>query len=741
MGKELRAENLAEQFGADTSITKRGVAVLCRAAAAAEPPALANWKTFFPDADGYDLFALHTYYAMLVRLLVERCCGIGADDSFGNGLFGDDLFSWYASVRREPLQRLNNQLAAKMAEYDPPLPGHPGGDLLQQLYHDLVPRPLRHELGEYYTPDWLTQHVLDQIAYTSDTNVRLLDPACGSGTFLVAAIRRILATARLDAAEQQPGNEAPAPETSTELCRKIFASVVGFDLNPLAVMAAKANYLIALRGLLPKSATVEIPVYLRDSILAADRPYADGPDEPFDCVVGNPPWIAWDNLPTEYRRASLPLWQRYGLFSLSGTQGRHGGSKKDLAMLMIYTAADRYLRDGGRLAMVVTQTLFQNKGAGDGFRRFRLGPEGQWLGVLRVDDMVALRPFHDTANRTATLLLEKGTPTQYPVPYVKWSPGDGAPRQLAYEAEPIEPSNPGSPWFLRPAGLKTTRERLVGRSDYTAHLGANSGGANGVYWVEALERSRGGILIRNLAGRGKRAVEEVCRVVEPELLYPLLRWGDVSRYRATPSAHILLVQDVVTRTGIDETLLRRRYAQTHAYFEQFGVLLRGRAAYRRYQDEKPFYSMYNVGTYTVAPIKVVWRRMDRRINAAVVEPVEDPLLGTRPAIPQETCVLIECGGSDEAHYACAVLNSSIVNFLVAAHSISGGKGFGTPSMLDYIRLQRFDPADRRHLELAACSRQAHRLTAEGVATAIVQQLIDRLVGELWGLEESELRTL
>ena len=72
--------------------------------------------------------------------------------------------------------------------------------------------------------------------------------------------------------------------------------------------------------------------------------------------------------------------------------------------------------------MVITQSVFQSKGAGDGFRRFRLGDEGARLRVLRVNDLVALRPFRGAANWTATILLEKGSPTAYPVPYVRWSP-------------------------------------------------------------------------------------------------------------------------------------------------------------------------------------------------------------------------------------------------------------------------------------------------------------------------------
>src|SRR5690606_22611881 len=32
-----------------------------------------------------------------------------------------------------------------------------------------------------------------------------------------------------------------------------------------------------------------------------------------DFVVGNPPWINWENLPEAYRRDSLSVWNRYGL--------------------------------------------------------------------------------------------------------------------------------------------------------------------------------------------------------------------------------------------------------------------------------------------------------------------------------------------------------------------------------------------------------------------------------------------
>ena len=818
----LSPENLAQDFAAKAEIARQGVRALYEAVLAAEPAAFQDWKTLLGQASGHDpdrpwaktkqpaafggaagwhwrhasgtvrlepdamLFALHTYYALVVKLLVGQiiahCRGLPAPlegllraegserlrlemeqleagvISARTGLAGlgrDDPFCWYTAAWCEPIEGLVRQLAARLAAYDPAtLPKHPegtragNGDLLGQFYQELFPREIRHRLGEYYTPGWLADHVLDVAGYSGEPDGRLLDPACGSGTFLIEAIGRVRRW------HQSHGGQCRLGQR--ELCRQILANVVGCDLNPLAVITAKADYLLALGDLLPQADHQELPIHLCDSIL--DAPPALGR---FDYVVGNPPWIAWDNLPAEYREATKPLWRSYGLFSLSGNEARHGGAKKDLSMLMTYASADRFLKHGGRLAMVVTQTLLQTKGAGEGFRRFRLGSEGEPLRVLRVDDMVALRPFPDAANFTCTILLEKGAPTRYPVPYVKWSPSDAAGGCLTdgtggrhwrhasgtpvarrtYQAEPIDPRQPGSPWFVRPEGLKTELARLVGPSDYVAHLGANSGGANGVYWVQVLGRVDGGVLVRNLAEKNKSHLTAVEQVVEPDLLYPLVRWADVARYRVVPSAHVLLAQNVTTRTGIDPAVMQREYPQTYAYLRRFESVLSGRAAYRQYQERKAFYSMYNVGSYTVAPVKVIWRRMDRRLSAAVAQQADDPLLGPRPMIPQETCVLVEAGSTAEAHYICAVLNSSIVNFLVSSHSVCGGKGFGTPGMLDFVKLRRFDSGDPRHVELSACSRMAHLAAACGNHPDEIQRRIDQLAGELWGLDPGELRAI
>jgi hypothetical protein len=664
------------------------------------------------------LFALHSYYALIVKLVDAECdvnrvprAGSESDQSPA-GEF--DPFDWVFAANEDGLSPLVEQIACRLRACDlsrSPNPDNPR-DLFQPLYEALLPKQARHALGEYYTPVWLAEHVLDELGYDGDPRRRLLDPACGSGVFLLAALHRVRAWHARHGAKHSMGE--------VELVPLVQANIVGCDLNPLAVLTARVNYRLAIEGILDAQSVSEggrdapslalwvsasdssltlratSPIHQCDSILAPP------PMGTFDYIAGNPPWVAWDNLPAEYRAATRPLWEKYGLFSLSGKEARHGGGKKDLSMLMLYAAADRHLAKGGKLGFVITQTLLQTSGAGDGFRRFRLGPEGEWLGVTRVDDFVATRPF-DAANWTSVLFLEKGKRTEYPVHYVRWAPvATSSFQKEECLARPIDPLRSNSPWLIESAASANSSCYAVGPSDYTAHLGANTGGANGVFWVRILEHYGEIVLIENLAECGKKPARRVRALLEPDLLYPLVRWSDVSRNCVTPSAYLLLAQDPKLRRGIDEERMQRDYPLTYRYLKSFEQLLRERAAYQRYQGHAPFYSMYDVAEYTLAPHKVIWRRMDKQITAAAASEIDDPHLGRRPLIPQETCVLIACESRAEADYLCALLNSPQVNQIAQSHGVRGGKGFGSPAMLAHLNLRKF----------SANGTQAHDLIRE-----------------------------
>ena len=261
-------------------------------------------------------------------------------------------------------------------------------------------------LGEYYTPSWLVEHMLDRLEYRGGLDESILDPACGSGNFFLAAIRRI---------RRRWESQIPP----VELADKIAENVVGFDLNPIAVLTARANYLLAVGDLLElenppgaagylsasaASRLPKIPVYLRDTILEAD-----GHDRQVR-LCGRKP--ALDRLGQSSRRVSpenqAALASVMGCSRFPATDARHGGGKKDLSMLMTYVCADRSSRRRRPVGIRDHANAFSDPGRGDGFRRFRLGDDGPPLGVLHVDDMVGPAAVSRRGQLDGTIFLEKG---------------------------------------------------------------------------------------------------------------------------------------------------------------------------------------------------------------------------------------------------------------------------------------------------------------------------------------------
>ena len=241
------------------------------------------------------LFAIHTYYAFLMKLIAvellamqrestvetfvaelpaldndrlrERLSHLESGYAFSargiENFLEADLFSWYLDSWTGALAEAIRGMVRALAEFEPATPvlePQWTQDLLQKLYELIVPQKLRHDLGEYYTPGWLAGYLVDKAGYTGSLGSRFLDPACGSGTFLVQAIHRAIRHA-----ESQPRVRIG------KVAEAILDNIVGFDLNPLAVLAARTNYLIAFSRFIPYVRPISIPIYLCDSVVPPDQ--------------------------------------------------------------------------------------------------------------------------------------------------------------------------------------------------------------------------------------------------------------------------------------------------------------------------------------------------------------------------------------------------------------------------------------------------------------------------------------
>jgi N-6 DNA Methylase len=128
-------------------------------------------------------------------------------------------------------------------------------DVLKGLYESLIDPAQRHDLGEYYTPDWLAARIC-KTAIDKPLEQRVIDPACGSGTFLFHALRRLV-----DAAEAEKMLPADVVSLAGE-------KVAGIDIHPVAVIFARATWLLALAPTFAKGrpSSLSVPVYLGDAL-------------------------------------------------------------------------------------------------------------------------------------------------------------------------------------------------------------------------------------------------------------------------------------------------------------------------------------------------------------------------------------------------------------------------------------------------------------------------------------------
>jgi methylase of polypeptide subunit release factors len=226
-----------------------------------------EWDKLLAKAYGHSvarnqLFLRHTYLSILAKLIAytslykqkpkgQELKGILIGKAFVNltNLAEEDFFCWILMTSLESdATELLQGLAQHLAVYDMTKVNE---DLLKELYENLVDSETKHDLGEVYTPDWLVELTLREANFKAGQS--LLDPACGSGTFLFTAIQLLR--------EQGVAGE--------KLVDEALNNIVGVDVHPLAVTIAKVNYVLALTpDLAGYKKTVVIPVYMANSLEA-----------------------------------------------------------------------------------------------------------------------------------------------------------------------------------------------------------------------------------------------------------------------------------------------------------------------------------------------------------------------------------------------------------------------------------------------------------------------------------------
>ncbi|HEX2734798.1 MAG TPA: N-6 DNA methylase [Polyangiaceae bacterium] len=245
---------------------------------------------------------------------------------------------------------------------------------------------VRRRSGSYYTPSRLTSVLLDSAlepviqevleAHAAQCaeqralallRLRIVDPACGSGHFLLAAARRL---AEHVAAQGDP-NPGPAA-LQQALARVLTDCIFGIDLNPVAVELCR----MTLAQLIPQADFEP----LRQHVVVANallfgHPSAEGrarlsaspqalPDwrrnfasvalgGGFDVILGNPPWIAHAGRAAQPLEPAIKAFFQHNYEAFADYPTTHG---------MFVSACAHNLRLGGRLGLIIPSSVSELEG-------------------------------------------------------------------------------------------------------------------------------------------------------------------------------------------------------------------------------------------------------------------------------------------------------------------------------------------------------------------------------------------
>ena len=223
------------------------------------------------DNDESDwLFIRHTYITSLIavimqqqllgdvaRLAAERPDAllkgrILAEQSDLHGIIDADLFTWPTEVGENTYLL---EIARVVEQFDWT---QDAKEVAPTLYQNVITQDERKKLGEYYTPRWLAKEITKTVV-DAPLRQRVLDPACGSGTFIETAIEHIL--------------DHAGALSATDTLRKLQDNVVGIDIHPVAVQLAKATWVMAAKDTILAAraegngpGAVSAPIYLGDSL-------------------------------------------------------------------------------------------------------------------------------------------------------------------------------------------------------------------------------------------------------------------------------------------------------------------------------------------------------------------------------------------------------------------------------------------------------------------------------------------
>ena len=174
---------------------------------------------------------------------------------------------------------------------------------LGKFYEKTLLHKERKILGEFYTPKSIVRYILDAMGYKDSNNIqpkKLIDISCGSGSFIILAIR-VLISSCFKSFNRHDFSEI-LPEEARNIVLRIKENIYGIDVNPLACILCQINIHFELFELMKiiknKNKSYHLPMF---NIINSNS-LAKNDTEQYDYVVGNPPYLFIRDIPKDQKQ-------------------------------------------------------------------------------------------------------------------------------------------------------------------------------------------------------------------------------------------------------------------------------------------------------------------------------------------------------------------------------------------------------------------------------------------------------
>lgn len=388
----------------------------------------------------------------------------------------------------------------------------------------------------------------------------------------------------------------------------------------------------------------------------------------FDLLVGNPPWVNFNDLAHPYKERLKSAFIANGMVE-DNQLLLLGCARVDLSALVIAVAMKENLESHGEGIFFLPLSLFQNDGAHSGFRRYAIG--GTTFRPAKMWAFTESEVFPEVTTRFGAVRFERDAVASYPIPYHVES-SDGWIQRFA---APVGDAN--APLAVFDSALefeRTPRHSMIEvRESQKPRQGVNTCGANAIF-----------------------IFDDVPADLPQEFLFPLITKECFREDEPLPRKHVLLPYDQQTGRPLDEAHMRC-IPTLAAYFSsrKEQLLARKGTMLNTWMKRGQWWACLGVGEYNFAPFKVVWEAYGK----ANFRPRIFGSINGRPwQANQAMQAFIPCSTLAEAEDLLDRLESSNIESYLKSLSVEGTCNWAQPGRIK--RFLQFVPETRQEaLEL------------------------------------------